>query len=122
MYRQATIRCQKAKQWEKAREWAQRGLDVYGDEAARPEAFEDLHHRVDYAEAKLAQHVRPQRRQPTVVAAGHLTPAGGGIRIETLTCAECGQSFDRLVAKGREPRRCPSCASSAPPSMETSPS
>jgi hypothetical protein len=56
LYRQAAIRCQKAKAWESARIWAERGLSVYGDQCARPEVVEDLHKRVAYAEAKLKAH------------------------------------------------------------------
>ena len=53
LYRQAAIRCQKAKAWELARTWAERGLSVYGDQCARPEVVDDLHKRVAYAEAKI---------------------------------------------------------------------
>jgi hypothetical protein len=38
MYRQAVIRCQKAKLWQAAREWAERGIAVYSDKAARPKS------------------------------------------------------------------------------------
>jgi hypothetical protein len=57
---------QKAKQWELVREWAQRGLDLYGEEAARPEAVEDLHKRVAHATAKIAaaRSLRRRSREP----------------------------------------------------------
>lgn len=55
MYRQAAIRCQKAHDWPRVRSWAQRGLTVYGTQAARPEALEDLLKRLAHAEAKLAR-------------------------------------------------------------------
>jgi hypothetical protein len=53
MYRQAAVRCQKARDWETARAWAERGLTVYGADAARPEAVADLHKRREYAAAKI---------------------------------------------------------------------
>ncbi|MGA7271907.1 MAG: hypothetical protein WB239_12620, partial [Acidimicrobiia bacterium] len=53
MYKQAAIRNQKARRWERSLEWAQRGLAVYGDDAARPEAVEDLRMRVERAKSKL---------------------------------------------------------------------
>jgi hypothetical protein len=53
-YRQAAIRAQKARDWHAAHRWAQRGLELYGEDAARPEAVDDLRKRVAYAEAKLA--------------------------------------------------------------------
>ena len=52
-YRQAVIRCQKAKDWTTMREWAERGITVYGQNAARPEVVEDLHKRLAYAMAKI---------------------------------------------------------------------
>jgi hypothetical protein len=52
-YRQAAIRTQKARDWEASLRWAQRGLDVYGEDAARPEAVEDLRNRAERARAKL---------------------------------------------------------------------
>ncbi|MGH2781026.1 MAG: hypothetical protein ACRDLA_06365 [Thermoleophilaceae bacterium] len=55
MYRQAAIRCQKAHDWRQMRFWAERGLAVYGSEAARPEAVADLDKRLAYADgSKLA--------------------------------------------------------------------
>ena len=102
MYRQATIRYQKMKLWTSAREWAQRGIDLYGDQAVRPEAVEDLRHRVMYATTKLEQSSRPQARRSVAVAAGP-------VRMETLTCADCGREFERVVTRGRKPRTCPTC-------------
>jgi predicted Zn-ribbon and HTH transcriptional regulator len=102
MYRQAAIRYQKMKLWTAAREWAQRGINLYGDQAARPEAVEDLRHRVIYATAKLEQSSRPQTRRSVPVAAGP-------VRLETLTCADCGRTFKRVVTRGRKPRTCPTC-------------
>lgn len=28
---------------------------------------------------------------------------------ETLTCQQCGQSFERVRVRGQKPRKCPSC-------------
>jgi hypothetical protein len=53
-YRQAAIRAQKARDWNAVHRWAQRGLELYGQDAARPEAVDDLRKRTAYAEAKLA--------------------------------------------------------------------
>jgi hypothetical protein len=102
MYRQAAIRYQKMKLWTAAREWAQRGIDLYGDQAVRPEAVEDLRHRVTYATTKLEQPSRPQTLRRVPVAAGP-------VRLETLTCADCGRTFERVVTRGRKPRNCPTC-------------
>lgn len=101
-YRQAAIRYQKMKLWTAAREWAQRGIDLYGDQAVRPEAVEDLRHRVIYATAKLEQPSRAQTRRSVPVAAGP-------VRLEMLTCADCGRTFERVVTRGRKPRTCPIC-------------
>jgi HIRAN domain-containing protein len=52
-YRQATIRWYKAKDYERAAWWAERGLVVYGDACARPEAVDDLSKRAEASRAKL---------------------------------------------------------------------
>jgi tetratricopeptide (TPR) repeat protein len=41
-YRQMAIRQQKAKNWAEALRWANRGLEVYGNQAYRPEVVDDL--------------------------------------------------------------------------------
>jgi hypothetical protein len=53
VYRQAAIRAQKARDWAGVKRWAQRGLEVYGSDAARPEAVADLEKRVALATRKL---------------------------------------------------------------------
>jgi hypothetical protein len=53
-YRQAAIRCQKVRDWTAMLVWAERGLTVYGDHAARQEAIDDLEKRRGYAATKLA--------------------------------------------------------------------
>jgi hypothetical protein len=53
-YRQMAIRHQKAKNWADALRWAERGLELYGQNAARAEAVEDLVKRVAAYSKKLA--------------------------------------------------------------------
>jgi tetratricopeptide (TPR) repeat protein len=53
-YRQMAVRQQKAKNWAEALRWAQRGLMLYGDSAARPEAVDDLKKRVAAYAAKVS--------------------------------------------------------------------
>jgi hypothetical protein len=79
-----------------------RTLVLAGDQAVRPEAVEDLRHRVIYATAKLEQSSRPQTRRSVPVAAGP-------VRLETLTCADWRRTFERVVTGGRKPRTCPTC-------------
>jgi hypothetical protein len=106
MYRQASIRFQKAKQWEFAREWAQRGLDLYGDEAAKPEAVEDLYKRVAHATAKIAAASKPKAQKARAVKVGL---SASSPTLETLVCASCGGNFARPITRGRKPRLCATC-------------
>jgi len=53
-YRQSAIRAQKARDWPRVERWAQRGLELYANHSARPEAVNDLHKRLAYARTKLA--------------------------------------------------------------------
>lgn len=105
MYRQAVVRCQKAKQWQAARAWAERGIAVYADQAARPEVVEDLHKRVAYAAAKIEAAERPKERKPR----GSTIAATKTPEIETLICESCGASFERERTRGRKPKSCPVC-------------
>jgi hypothetical protein len=108
MYRQAAIRCQKARDWRRMRFWAERGLAVYGSQAARPEAVADLHKRLGYADAKIAAASAPQpasrAERPVGTASGTAGPTS-----ETLVCSDCGAVFKRVRSRGRKPRRCQSC-------------
>lgn len=104
MYRQAAIRCQKAKDWPRMRAWAQRGLVVYGADAGRPEVVADLGKRLAYAEAKIAAPTPAPRRVRSVPQVAAVEPT-----IETLSCVVCGASFERQLTRGRKPHRCPSC-------------
>jgi hypothetical protein len=53
-YRQMAIRQQKQHDYRQALWWAERGIALYGDDAARPEAVEDLHKRTASYRAKAA--------------------------------------------------------------------
>jgi hypothetical protein len=104
MYQQATIRCAKAKRWQDARQWAERGIAVYGDEAARPEVVDDLRKRLEHATAKLEEAAQPKPRRPRNAAT-----ASAPTELETLVCTNCGASFTRTRSRGRKPKLCPAC-------------
>jgi hypothetical protein len=104
MYRQAAIRWQQAKQWDAVRDWATHGLDIYGHEAARPEAVADLEKRLAHALEKLAPAPTTTRAVASVARAVSLGPL-----IETLTCGRCGRVFERQRSRGRKPKLCPGC-------------
>jgi HIRAN domain len=106
-YRQAAIRCQKAKNWTGVREWAERGISVYGEEAARAAAVEDLHKRLSYANAKIEAPEKP--RAPGPRAATIRTPAARAGEVEILVCTSCGATFERERTRGRKPHTCPTC-------------
>jgi len=115
MYRQAAVRCQKAKDWQAMREWVQRGIIVYGERAARAEAVEDLHKRLAFATMKIEAADRPKPRKPR---AATVTTAGASARkVETLVCASCGTTFERVRTRGRKPGTCPDCRGHASPSL-----
>jgi hypothetical protein len=84
--------------------WAERGIAVYEDACARPEAVEDLRKRAEGYRAKLEPGPRASRP-------GISQPVRSGI--ETLTCANCGQEFQRTRVRGRKPLHCPECRSQA---------
>jgi hypothetical protein len=115
-YRQMAIRQQKAKDWAKAVWWAERGLSLYGDKAARPEVVDDLTKRLAAYRAKLAPvgarakaaGTRPEKSRAPAEAPTSVVAEVRSV-IETLLCAGCGDSFDRPVVRGRKPRFCPSC-------------
>ena len=52
-YKQMCIRLAKAKRFDEALQWAERGVRIYGPRAARPEAIEDLVKRAATYRAKL---------------------------------------------------------------------
>jgi hypothetical protein len=111
LYRQAAIRCQKAKTWELARVWAERGLSVYGNECARPEVVDDLRKRLAYAEAKIDVAAKPRStslRGTTVIVAREPI-------VEAFVCNSCGRAFSRTPVRGRKPKLCPDCRGTATP-------
>jgi hypothetical protein len=104
-YRQITVRQQKARNWAAALRWAQRGLALYGEDAARPEAVEDLNKRVVAYSAKLDGALAGASRQPIIA---HRVTAPTTV-METLTCEGCGAHWSRAVTRGRKPRLCQAC-------------
>lgn len=122
-YRQMAIRQQKKKDWQGCKWWAERGLTLYGQRAAREEAVEDLIKRRNRAVAKLeaateaSRQARAEDFRRSVVAA---IPSGGipgsvssGTGLEVLVCQECGCRFERMRVRGRKPTLCPSCRMAA---------
>jgi tetratricopeptide (TPR) repeat protein len=99
-YRQMAIREQKAKNFEQALWWAERGIAIYGADCARPEAVEDLQKRADYFRGKLNPQPRPPR--PRAVRSEQS-------EIEVLICGACGREFRRTRVRGRKPLHCPEC-------------
>jgi rubrerythrin len=110
MYRQTAVRCQKAKDWQGMREWAQRGMSVYGEHAARPEAVEDLKKRLAYANGKIEAAGRPKATRPRAVTVTMMSASRS--EVETLICGSCGATFERIRTRGRKPRACPTCRGS----------
>lgn len=109
MYQQATIRCAKAKRWQDARLWAERGITAYGDEALRPDVVDDLRKRLEHATAKLEEAEHPKPRGP------HAAPtASAPTEFETLVCTACGASFTRTRGRGPKPKLCPGCRTRGP--------
>lgn len=115
LYRQASIRWAKVNHWAASQEWAQRGINVYGDQAARPEVVEDLRKRLAHAIAKMDAADQPKPRKPS--GATVQTPVGADV-FDTLICAGCGQTFARKRTRGRKPRLCPRCRESSVRAVE----
>ena len=103
-YRQMAIRQQKVKDWQRAIWWAERGLALYGEQAARPEPVDDLRNRLVAYQTKLVAPAKPARNATPKPDTSPTTPT-----IEVLVCEACGVSFDRVVVRGRKPKNCPSC-------------
>ncbi|WP_091369170.1 HIRAN domain-containing protein [Actinokineospora alba] len=59
-YRQMAIRQQKNKDWDTCLWWAERGLELYGNDAAREDAVEDLLKRRNQALAKIEARQAPK--------------------------------------------------------------
>ena len=122
-YRQMAIRQQKKRDWEACKWWAERGLALYGERAAREEAVEDLIKRRNRAVAKLGAATRPRLQvtleSPSTAIVAITPPAGtpgtteSDAELEVLVCQECGRRFERMRVRGRKPTLCPTCRSSA---------
>jgi hypothetical protein len=102
LYRQMAIRQQKARDFEKALWWAERGIAIYGTDYARLEAVEDLQKRADHFRGKLNPQPRPFRPRPV---------RSDQAEIEVLICGACGRQFERIRLRGRKPHHCPECRS-----------
>jgi rubrerythrin len=108
-YRQAAVRCQKVRDWATMRDWAERGIGVYGEHAARREDVEDLHKRLGFATAKIEAANKPKQRKPAKAVLVSATTIAESGEIEILVCAECGATFERVRTRGRKPHMCPTC-------------
>jgi hypothetical protein len=104
-YTQMAIRQQKAKNWTEATRWAERGIALYGETPARPEAVADLNKRLAGYRAKLAS----RTAMGTATPAPEIGPIATISATETLICVGCGEPFKRVLARGRKPGRCPQC-------------
>ena len=103
-YRQMAIRQQKVKDWQRAIWWVERGLALYGGQAARPESVDDLRNRLVAYQTKLAAPAKPAPKATPKPDTSPTSPT-----IEVLVCDACGVSFDRVVVRGRKPKNCPGC-------------
>lgn len=114
-YRQMAIRQQKKKDWNACLWWAERGLSLYGNAAARQDAVVDLLKRRDRARQKLEAPPTAKAKAPVAPAeramsAVHPTSqASSSIDVEILVCSRCTGEFERLRVRGRKPQLCPSC-------------
>jgi hypothetical protein len=96
-YKQQAIRQQRAKNWTEGLQWAEQGIALYGEDAARPDWIADLRKRAALFRAKL------DNSTPVTT-----TPAPRGMTatvasVEALTCARCGIRWQRFRTRGRKP-------------------
>jgi hypothetical protein len=98
------IRQQKVKNWPRAIWWAERGLALYGEQAARAESVDDLRKRLAAYQDKLTAPAKPARK---TVSKPRIAPTN--TTIEVLVCEACAASFERVVVRGRKPQNCPDC-------------
>ena len=120
LYRQASIRHQREGDLEGALEWAERGIVAYGEQALRPEWLDDLRHRaerlsrrVQAAQARMDRAEHAQAEHAVRSASSLPAPVALESEMETLTCQQCGGTFERIRTRGRKPHRCPECSASA---------
>jgi hypothetical protein len=103
IYKQMAIRQQKARNFEQALWWAERGVAIYRADCARPEAVEDLQKRAQAYRAKL--NPQPRSSRPSITQLK-------GPEVEVLICARCGREFQRTRVRGRKPLHCTECRQS----------
>jgi hypothetical protein len=114
-YRQMAIRQQKQKDWKACLWWSERGLALYGNDAAREDAVEDLLKRRNRALAKLEEQAHPNiakaaKQVTSTTDHNRLShPSSRSTVIEILVCSNCHKSFDRVKVRGRKPQWCPDC-------------
>ncbi len=115
-YRQMAVRQQKKKDWEACKWWAERGLALYGERAAREAAVEDLIKRRNRAVAKIEAVAAPRRQvrvqgphHAAVAATPATRAANSDVELEVLVCQNCGCHFERMRVRGRKPTTCPPC-------------
>lgn len=75
-----------------------------GIRIVRPEVFRDL---LDYIQPNLIHSAETQSDSPT-----NSPNVEHDVRTETLVCITCGQSFQRVISRGRKPHECEGCRSS----------
>jgi hypothetical protein len=118
-YRQMAIRQQKKKDWHACKWWAERGLTIYGEHAAREEAVDDLIKRRNRAVTKLEARTRPRLEHTTVVVPAPAAEISANPHVDTelevLTCQQCNRRFERMRVRGRKPALCPSCRAETKP-------
>lgn len=114
-YRQMAIRQQKKKDWHACIWWAERGLALYGNAAAREDAVEDLLKRRNRARQKLEAPLGPPKVKPQVTLPTQAVSTSSAVvatvpdDIEILVCGRCNSHFERLRVRGCKPRLCPEC-------------
>jgi hypothetical protein len=101
VYQRMCIRQAKLRDFERALWWAERGLSVYGDSAARADWTTELKSRAADYRARLGRNTEFQRKSRAPTEA-----------METIACAGCGLHFQRQRKRGRKPSRCADCRDS----------
>jgi hypothetical protein len=103
-YRQMAIRRQKARDWQQAMWWVERGLALYGEQAARPESVDDLRNRLTAYQAKLTAPTKPPRKVAPPSPNAEPPNRHRGPRVRDLR-----RELRRVVVRGRKPKNCPGC-------------
>jgi hypothetical protein len=106
-YKQSVIRQNKAKNYEAAAMWADRGVEMYGENAFKEEWVADLEKRSAQAHERLDKASAPKISR-TAKESGESLEATEELT-ETLTCQTCGKDFKRVKTRGRKPLECPEC-------------